>query len=42
MRDKQNLTQIEPLDTKHYSGILAVVEHLPEWFDQTARTKSVP
>ena len=42
MRDKQDLTQIEPLETKHYSGILAVVENLPEWFDETARTKSVP
>ena len=42
MRDTQNLSQIEPLDTKHYSGILEIVERLPEWFDETARTRSVP
>lgn len=36
------LTQIQPLDEKHLSGILAVAEDLPEWFDETARTKSIP
>ncbi len=42
MRDKPDLTLIEPLASKHHAGILAVVENLPEWFDETARTKSVP
>ena len=36
------LTQIQPLDEKHLSGILAVAEDLPEWFDETARTISIP
>ena len=36
------ITQIQPLDEKHLSGILAVAEDLPEWFDETARTKSIP
>ena len=36
------LTQILPLDTKHHSGILAVAEELPEWFDGAARAKSIP
>ena len=36
------LTQIQPLDEKHLSGILAVAEDLPEWFDETARTESIP
>ena len=38
----QDTTRIEPLETKHHSGILTVVEYLPEWFDETARTRSVP
>lgn len=42
MRDKTDLIRIEPLETKHHSGILAVIENLPEWFDETARTRSVP
>ncbi len=42
MSDKQDTTRIEPFETKHHSGILAVVENLPEWFDETARTRSVP
>ena len=33
---------IEPLETKHHSGIIAIMEDLPEWFDETARTRSVP
>lgn len=42
MRKKQELIRIEPLETKHHAGILAVVENLPEWFDETARNRSVP
>ena len=42
MRVEPVSTQIEPLETKHNAGILAVVEYLTEWFDETARTRSVP
>ena len=42
MLNQPNLTQIQHLEEKHYPGILAVAEDLPEWFDQTARTKSIP
>lgn len=42
MRNKQDLTRIESLDPKHYDGILKIVENLPEWFDESARSKSVP
>ena len=42
MRDKQELTRIEPLEKKHHSGIFEIVDILPEWFDETARTRSVP
>ena len=42
MQDQPNLTQILPLEEKHHPGILAVAENLPEWYDETARTKSIP
>ena len=42
MQDQPNLTQILPLEEKHHPGILAVAENLPEWFDETARPKSIP
>ena len=42
MRNKQESIRIEPLETKHHCGILEIVEILPEWFDETARTRSVP
>lgn len=42
MRLEPARTRIEPLETKHHARILAVVENLPEWFDETARTRSVP
>ena len=42
MRVEPVSTHIEPLETKHHAGILAVVESLPEWFDETARTRSIP
>ena len=42
MRVEPANTRIEPLETKHHTGILTVVENLPEWFDETARTRSVP
>ena len=42
MRVEPASTRIEPLDTNHHAGILAVVENLPEWFDETARTRSIP
>ena len=42
MKDKLVKIHLEPLETKHHAGILTVVEHLPEWFDETARTRSVP
>ena len=36
------MIQIQPLEKKHYSGILTIVENLPEWFDKSARSKAVP
>ena len=42
MQNQPNLTQILPLEEKHHPGILAVAENLPEWYDETARTKSIP
>ena len=36
------MIQIQPLEKKHYSGVLAVAENLPEWFDESARSKAVP
>ena len=36
------LIQILPLENKHHVGILTIVENLPEWFDETARSRSVP
>lgn len=42
MRDKQDTPRIKPLEENHHSGILALVDNLPEWFDETARTRSVP
>ena len=42
MQDQPNLTQILPLDEKHQPGILAIADGLPEWFDETARSKSIP
>ena len=36
------MPEIKPLEEEHYSGILAVVDNLPEWFDETARSRSVP
>jgi len=37
-----DLVRIEPLEKEHHAGILEIVENLPEWFDETARTRSVP
>lgn len=42
MRLETNSIRIESLEPKHHDGILRIVEHLPEWFDETARTRSVP
>ena len=42
MRLKTNSIRIEPLEPKHHEEILRIVENLPEWFDETARTTSVP
>ena len=42
MQSQPHLTQIQPLEEEHYSGILTVAEGLPEWFDETARSKSIP
>ena len=42
MQAQPHLIQILPLEERYHSGILAVVEDLPEWFDETARTKSIP
>lgn len=42
MQAQPHLIQILPLDEKHLSGILAVAEDLPEWFDEAARAKSIP
>ena len=42
MQSKPTLTQIQPLEEEHYSGILTITEGLPEWFDEAARSKSIP
>lgn len=42
MRSKPTSTQIQSLEEEHYSGILTITEGLPEWFDETARSKSIP
>ncbi len=42
MQAQPHLIQILPLEEQYHSGILAVVEDLPEWFDKTARAKSIP
>lgn len=36
------MVQIDPLENEHHDEILSIVEQLPEWFDETARTRSVP
>ncbi len=36
------MAQIQPLAEEHFTGILTIVENLPEWFDETARSRSVP
>ena len=42
MQAQPHLIQILPLEERYHSGIFAVVEDLPEWFDETAKTKSIP
>lgn len=42
MQAQPHLIQILPLEEQYHSGILAVVEDLPEWFDETAKAKSIP
>ena len=42
MRVEPKTARIEPLESKHHSEILEIVNGLPEWFDETARTMSVP
>lgn len=42
MQAQPHLIQILPLEEKHQPGILAIADGLPEWFDETARTKSIP
>lgn len=42
MHDQPNLIRILPLEERHHSGILAAAEDLPEWFDESAREKSIP
>ena len=42
MQAQPHLVQILPLEEQYHSEILAVVEDLPEWFDETARAKSIP
>ena len=42
MRTQSTLIQIQPLEEEHYAGILTITEGLPEWFDETARSKSIP
>lgn len=42
MRLETNSIRIESLEPNHHEGILSIVENLPEWFDETARTRSVP
>ena len=41
MRTQSTLIQIQPLEEEHYAGILTITEGLPEWFDETARSKSI-
>ena len=42
MGSQSTSIQILPLEEEHYSGILTVAEGLPEWFDEHARSKSIP
>ena len=42
MRFETNTTRIESLEPKHHDEILSIVENLPDWYDETARTRSVP
>ena len=42
MQAQPHLTQILPLEEQYHSGFLTVAEDLPEWFDETARAKSIP
>ena len=42
MQGKSTSTQIQPLEEEHYPGIFTILEGLPEWFDETARSKSIP
>ena len=42
MRSKSTSIQIQLLEEEHYAGILTITEGLPEWFDETARSKSIP
>lgn len=42
MRTQPTLIQIQSLEEEHYAGILTITEDLPEWFDETARSKSIP
>ena len=41
MRTQSTLIQIQPLEEEHYASILTITEGLPEWFDETARSKSI-
>jgi GNAT superfamily N-acetyltransferase len=34
--------RIEPLSPRHHSGIIAVAQSLPEWFDTDSRTWAIP
>ena len=36
------MIEIHPLEKGHYPGILNIVENLPDWFDKTARSRSIP
>ncbi len=42
MRLETSTIRIESLEPIHYDEILRIVENLPEWFDETARTRSLP
>ena len=42
MQSKPTLIQIQPLEEEQYAGILTITESLPAWFDETARSKSIP
>ena len=42
MQSQPSSIQIQPLEEEHYSSILTIVEGLPEWFDEIARSKSIP